>query len=150
MNHQLKVGPHILLAISVVLLCLIADHSSAVDRTVEFRDGTILRVTLPDDPLPWHRAASDGTVTRQALPWSRVEQLYLVTTPALEKLAEIKGLLTQLGGNRYADRVQAHKELIEKGIHFRGVVEQTFKNTQDPEIRWRLENLTPGAGIQAP
>ncbi len=114
---------------------------AAMDRTVEFRDGTILRVTVPDGPLPWHKASSDGTVTRESLPWERVDQLYLVDTPALEKLAEIKKLLNELGANHYALRVQAHKTLIEKGIHFRGVVEETFKNTRDPEIRWRLENV---------
>jgi hypothetical protein len=75
------------------------------------------------------------------MPWERVDQLYLVTTPALEKLAEIRGLLTQLGGAKYSERVEAHKNLIEKGVHFRGVVEEVFKGTMDPEVRWRLEAI---------
>lgn len=122
-------------------VALVAASSLAVERTVEFRDGTILRVTIPDGPLPWHKATPDGTVTKAPMPWEKVDQLYLVTTPALEKLAEIRGLLTQLGGAKYADRVEAHKTLIEKGVHFRGVVEEIFKSTMDPEIRWRLEAI---------
>ena len=122
------------LIVSVSPLC-------AIERTVEFRDGTILRLDLPDEPLPWHKATPDGTVTREPMPWAQVEQLYLVTTPALEKLAEIKGLLNRLASNKFKERVTAHKELIDKGIHFRGVVEEVYKTTTDPEVKWRLENI---------
>ncbi|MCA9269489.1 MAG: hypothetical protein KDA41_13505, partial [Planctomycetales bacterium] len=121
----------------------------AVERTVEFRDGTILRLQLPDGPLPWHKASPTGVVTREPLDWDRVERLYLVDTPALEKLAEIKGLLTQLSSNRYAQRVEAHKELIEKGIHFRGVIEQVHAETGDPEVRWRLDAVLKAMNTEA-
>ena len=124
-----------------MLLCASTVSAAGVERTVEFRDGTILQVELPGEHLPWHKASPDGTVTRQPMPWSEVKQLYLVTTPALEKLAEIKGLLNRLSSNKYSERVAAHKELIDKGIHFRGVIDEVFKTTSDPEVKWRLENV---------
>lgn len=131
----------LLLAAAGMSLLSVSSPATAdtIQRTVEFRDGTILRLDIPDAPLPWHKASRDGTVTREPMPWSQVDQLYLVTTPALEKLAEIKGLLNRLGSNKYIHRVEAHKNLIEKGVHFRGVVEEVFNTTKDPEVRWRLE-----------
>jgi len=140
MNYAHTLG-HRFIVVASLFAMGVTTSAWGVERTVEFRDGTILRVTLPDEPLPWHRATRDGTVTREPMPWANVHQLYLVTTPALEKLAEIKGLLNRLASNRYAERVEAHKKLIEKGIHFRGVVEQVFKTTGDPEVKWRLENV---------
>ena len=130
-----------LLLTSAIGLVIVVGNCQAVERTVEFRDGTILRLQLPDEPLPWHKAARDGTVTREPMPWEMVAQLYLVTKPALEKLAETKGLLNQLASNVYRERVEAHKELIEKGVHFRGVVEEVHRTTTDPEVRWRLDNV---------
>ena len=129
------------LTLVTLLLFTTASHlfAQGPERSVEFRDGTILRLRLPADRLPWHTASRDGTVVASPLSWKNVDELYLVTTPALEKLAEIKGLLNQLSSAKYIDRVEAHKLLIEKGIHFRGVVEEIHKTTTDPEVRWRLD-----------
>lgn len=136
----MRIRPVVAVALSISLAATTL-HSTcqAVERTVEFRDGTILKLEIPDGPLPWHTATNDGQVSKRPLDWAKVERLYLVTTPALEKLAEIKGLITDLGSGRYLSRVEAHKNLIERGVHFRGVLETVYKTTSDPEVRWRLE-----------
>ena len=122
-------------------LTLQAAAAHGVMRTVEFRDGTVIQVELPDDPIQWHTAAENGEITKQVVDWPQLKSLYLVSTPPLERLAEIRRLLDMLASNRYAARVEAHRGLIEKGVQFRRLLEVVKETTSDPEVRWRLDKV---------
>ena len=119
-----------------------------VERTVMFRDGTVLRLKLPDVQIPWRRVAIDGQVTDEALPLSRVGQLTFVTTPATEQVATVRRMIADLGAPIYRRRVEAQIKLIERGAKFRTILEISQKQIEDFEARWRLKEVLDALDAQ--
>jgi hypothetical protein len=116
--------------------------NDAVERTVLFRDGTVLRVKLPaDGRIPWQHVTPDGQVIAAPIRYDQVAQVTLVTKPATEQVAEVRRMIAALANPDYAARVAAQKELVERGAKFRIILETSFKVTEDFEARWRLEEV---------
>lgn len=110
-------------------------------KIIDFRDGTIIKVTMPDVDLPWRRIAEDGEVTQEPLKLSRVEQLKFVLTPATEQVAEVRRMVVQLGDADYHKREVAHKQLLLRGGKFRKILEQMLPRSKDYEVKWRLAKI---------
>lgn len=129
----------------LVLLALLAPRTTLaddVDRTVLFRDGTVLRVNFPaDGRIPWQRVTPDGQVIASPVRYDQVAQVTLVTKPATEQVAEVRRMIAALANPDYDARVAAQKALVERGAKFRIILETSFKVTEDFEARWRLEEV---------
>ncbi|MEQ8787866.1 MAG: hypothetical protein RIC55_16290 [Pirellulaceae bacterium] len=115
--------------------------AGAVQRTVLFRDGSVLRVPMPAQPLPWRRVSPVGEVIEHPLPYRDVEQLTLVTTPATEQLASVRRMIAALGDDDFQRRVAAQQQLVERGAKFFPILESSLNVTQDFEARWRLKEV---------
>lgn len=115
-----------------------------IQRTIDFRDGTVLQVTLPDSELPWRTISADGQVAEQPVKLSDVEQLRFVLTPATEQVAEVRQLVVRLGAEDFHAREEAQQQLIERGAKFRTIIEQMYAQAlaqDDFEVKWRLKEV---------
>lgn len=130
-------------ALFTPLLAFLAYPLSAdeTQKIIDFRDGTIIKVTMPDVDLPWRRIAEDGEVTEEPVKLSRVEQLRFVLTPATEQVAAVRRMVVQLGDGDYHKREVAQKELLLRGGKFRRILEQMLPRSKDFEVKWRLKEV---------
>ena len=69
-------------------------HSSAIaeEFKLEFRDGTIATVDLPDQAIPWTTVSAAGQVGKKSIELKEIQSLELTESPASEKLVEVIGL----------------------------------------------------------
>ncbi len=130
-------------ALSLSFLSLIHQPVAAEDvpLIVDFRDGTVIRMVIPDGQIPWRRISEDGEVTEEPVMLSKVKQVRFVLTPATEQVAHVRRLIAGLGAARFQDREAAQAELIKRGAKFRTIIEQAVPRTKDYEVGWRLNEV---------
>ncbi len=131
----------LLACLSIAFLTPIAANAADVPLIVDFRDGTVLRVSLPDSKIPWRRISDVGEVTDEPLDLSTVDQLRFVLTPATEQVSQVRRLVSRLGSEGFHQREEAQKELIARGAKFRTILEQILPKSKDFEVRWRLDEI---------
>jgi len=112
-----------------------------IERTVEFRDGSVLRLTLPDSSLAFKRAVPNGSVISETMKLSEIKELKLAQKPAVEEVARISALVRDLGNDAYATRERAQAELLASAAGFRPLLKEMYEQTTDAEIRWRLKQI---------
>jgi hypothetical protein len=130
-----------IVAVSALFCAAFSATADEVERTVLFRDGTVLRVPMPSEPLPWRRVSPVGEVINEPLPYADVAQLTLVTTPATEQVASVRRTVAALGDPDFDKRVAAQQELVDRGAKFLAILEGSLKVTEDFEARWRLKEV---------
>ena len=131
----------VLLVALLVALCPARLSAQAIERTVEFRDGTVLKVKLPNRTLAWKRVHTNGKVEDAPVSLDQVALLRIVDTPATEQAEAIRRLVLQLADDSYQRREQAQAELLVSGRKFRGILEQSLKDAADFEQSWRLKEI---------
>jgi len=139
--------------LAVLLLALSAAASAAAEpltRYVHFRDGSVLKVQLADQTLPWRRITEDGQIESAPLRLSEVWRLDLVRQSKAKKLADVKRLLRELGDDIYVTREKAQAELIKKGGEFQSLLKRTLAASKDPEILWRLGHVIKSLPKEVP
>jgi len=125
----------------LVGLCPARLSAQAIERTVEFRDGTVLKVKLPNRTLAWKRVYPNGAVEDAPVALDQVALLRIVDTPATEQAEAIRRLVLQLADDNYHRREQAQAELLLSGRKFRGILKQSREDATDFEQRWRLDEI---------
>lgn len=130
---------------SLVATCLGGQmvQAEGLKRVMEFRDGTVLLVDVPDQSIPWKTIAKDGTITEKMIPFDQVESIALVLKPATQQVAFVRNLISNLGSGIYQDRENARDQLLTNGSRFRPILEQAAES-EDPEVRWRLAEILNG------
>lgn len=109
-------------------------------RVVEFRDGTILEVRIPDQTVPWKTVSTKGEITDQPVSFERIKRIDFVTNPVTEQVAAIRKLISELGSANYQTREAAQKRLIEIGDQYRDVI-AVASGSEDSEVRWRIDDI---------
>ena len=127
-----------LFALGIFFSTLQPAAAQRIQKIIDFRDGTILRVEYDDIELPWRRISDVGEITEAPVKLSEVAQLRFVLTPITEQLADVRKLIVQLGAKRYQDRRTAQYELVARAGRFLPVLEQSALKTMDYEAKWRL------------
>ena len=120
-------------------LSLAPVQGQVVERTIEFRDKTILRVKIPDQEIPWRNVARDGTITNRPVQLSDVKRLVFATEPATIQVAEVRRLLSALGSASFIERERAQDELTKRGAEFIDIL--NAYQTEDKEVLWRLNHV---------
>lgn len=126
-------------------------RAADVERVVVLRDGTILKLALPDELLPWRRMTEDGRVFEEPVRLSEIQHLRLVRTPATDQVAVVRKLAAQLGDADFNKREAAQAELVKMGGKFRSILSEYVLRAADMEVKWRLnvllKTLPTGQGL---
>lgn len=117
-----------------------------LDRIVEYRDGTLIRVEIPRGQLPWKSVTRDGQITELPTPMDSVSRLDFVLSPVTEQVAIVRQLISQLGAANYQQRQEAHKRLVEIGGQYRPVI-AAAEESAEPEVRWRIQDILENVSI---
>ena len=105
---------------------------------VEFRDGSVASIEIPDHIIEWQSVAVDGRITPQSLPFREVQELKLVLKPVTKRVRQVREWIDNLGNADYEVREAASRELMAKAGPYLSVVKAS-RGSQDPEVGWRLE-----------
>ena len=105
---------------------------------VEFRDGSVASIEIPDHIIEWQSVGVDGRITPQSLPFREVQELKLVLKPVTKRVRQVREWIDNLGNADYEVREAASRELMAKAGPYLSVVKAS-RGSQDPEVGWRLE-----------
>ncbi len=115
--------------------------SLCVERLVEFRDGTILKIDVPDMALKFNangdHDASDQIIVRL----SKAAQITFSELPPLKRVERITEALNGLRDESFATREKSALSLTKFAQGFRGLLESRLEKSFDPEIKWRLRRV---------
>ncbi|MBI3830617.1 MAG: hypothetical protein HY291_13940 [Planctomycetes bacterium] len=118
-----------------------AEPDGQVVRYVTFRDGAVLKVTLPDTELKGERVDADGTSKPSAWKLSRTETLDFAAQPDLKIYTAALKLIAKLGDDEFGVREQAAKELEKLAPKMRGELAKAYTGAEDTEVRNRLAQI---------
>ncbi len=134
--------------LSAAIVWLVATHAVLAEdmyQIVDFRDGTVMRVAIPDQLIPWRNVSPAGDIAESPVKLSKIQQLSFVTTPATEQLKGVRRMVDRLGDPNYHVREKVQRELIAVGGQFRTMLEKmeaglkgAKPSTRDYEVLWRL------------
>ena len=105
---------------------------------VEFRDGSVASLEIPDHMIEWQSVAVDGRITPQSLPFREVQELKLVLKPVTKRVRQVREWIDHLGDPDYEVREAASRELMAKAGPYLSVLKAS-RGSKDPEVGWRLE-----------
>ena len=109
-------------------------------RTVEFRDGGVLTVTLPDATLA-AQVRADGTTSKADLKISDFAQLLFARKPRLAEAVRLSALIEDLGNDDFTTRENAERDLRAAGSAARAELFAADVKQSDPETDARLKRL---------
>lgn len=124
----------------ILLASLRPGPANAEQFKVEFRDGTIATVDLPDQPIKWTVVSSSGQVTSRSIELGKLESLLLTESPASEQLVEIIELIRQLDSEDYWQREEAEAELKVLGKRYKKILSQE-KLLTSSDAKYRLRRI---------
>jgi hypothetical protein len=133
-----------LFAIHAMLACAVFIpgflYAEDLERTVEFRDGNILTVTLPDATVSGTVRTANGTEAKP-LKLSDFEQIVFAKKPHLEDGKRIAGLIEDLGNDDFTTRENAERDLRKAGTVARAEILAAQSRGTDPETEVRINRL---------
>jgi hypothetical protein len=112
-----------------------------VTRLALFRDGTVLRLALPDEHLAWQVRSADGRLAPRSLRLSQVDVLQPSRTQPTILLRQIESALVDLGHENFATRGRAQKVLLGMPPAVLPILRDEAARTPDAEIRRRIRQL---------
>lgn len=122
-----------------------AEAQPPVERLVEFRDGTLLRMRAEEVEVPWQRITSDGQMLDEPFNFGEIAEIQFATSTITERLLQIRQWLVELSDDDYFVRQRAQESLIEHAAMFRPVLEAAqelaIEKNDEPDFLWRIEEV---------
>src|SRR5262249_9490801 len=134
--------PHVLLA--AVLLALAGPARAAettVERYLELRDGSVLKLPVVDEAWKVQLLRADGRIEEAAVRLSELQRLSLAPDRVFEKKRAVLALVQKLGADEFSERETAHQDLLQMGPKIRPDLEAVKDLYADVEIQSRLKEI---------
>lgn len=112
-----------------------------IERFVEFRDGTRLKMTFSESELPWRTVAPSGESDLRSLSLDDFDSLELVPLPDSRKFELVSRALADLRSDEYAVRQSAERDLLQLGGRFRPFLEDALREGDEVDFCWRLSRI---------
>ncbi|MGF1579966.1 MAG: hypothetical protein ACFCD0_11445 [Gemmataceae bacterium] len=112
-----------------------------VSRFVEFRDGSMLRLSVVNEKWPIKQLTERGEVKSSSLQASQVKTLILTQDESFERKRKILTAVHLLGSELFGEREDAWKTLLKMGKAVRPDLKACLQLTDDPETQARLRAL---------
>jgi hypothetical protein len=132
-------------SLTCALLCLVSVPASAQEKTVlryfEFRDGSILRLPVVDQPITLTVIRDNGRTETQTLLLSQFRSLLLTPEEDFAKKKKVLAAVRQLGADDFGQREQAFAFLRQLGPGAQADLEACLELARDPEMVVRLRSL---------
>src|SRR5262245_24819538 len=122
-------GRHILGASLALLLVSLAwsdapDAGPAtVERYIEFRDGSLLRLPVLDEEINLSVVRPEGRIGNVTVRWSGLQRLTFTPERVFEKKRELLATVGKMGDDDFQVRERAQADLIKMGPTIRGELE---------------------------
>lgn len=136
--------------IGLALLTQASDSPSTVEKTIYFRDGTTLRMVLPNVALDLQSRDEDGKISRHDVPLEHVARLQLSQLQQVRTLKRVDRLVLDLAQDSFRIREQAAQELLKLPAAVRSYLDGKMQETTDLEVRVRLRRLLAQLPPQEP
>jgi hypothetical protein len=120
-----------------------------IERLVEFRDGSHLRIELPSLEFRLKKGNHGETEAQTKILLEQISQITFSEIPALNRVERIKIALQALRDEDFATREAAALTLTKFGSGFRELLQGNLDRAFDPEIRWRLRRVLEHLPINA-
>ena len=130
----------IIVAALAVISSLTAAHAEDLERTVEFRDGSVLTLAIPDATI--NATVREKNVVKPAqLKLSELSELVFAVKPRLDEGKRIAALIEGLANEDFDERGSAEHELRAAGVFARTELNAASARELDPEIKARVAAL---------
>ncbi len=145
-----------LLSVTALFLLGAASGDETVERTVVFRDGSVLCLTFENAALTIRDVQDDGSISTTPVRLSEAGALVFSLRPQIETLGRVRAALQGLAADTWEDREAATRALEAEGPAIRGVLDAARAGAEDPEVEMRLAMLlarlppgeeAPGEGV---
>lgn len=132
----------LLLAILALLLSPLATfgQEATLERVVEFRDGSILQISIPDQETKYFQMDASGDMKGSSFLFSKIAQLHLEKTSSLTLVKQVADSVDRLKSENYAVREEASTWLKKEGGPFLVMLKKIVA-PKDPEAEWRLGDV---------
>ena len=117
-------------------------YAQSTEVQLYFLDGHILTAEPQAETLRWEEVRRDGSTAQRWVPLGDIRQLVLVSSPASQRVAEIRRLLNDLGAVDYARRENAETRLSdpEFASSFLSMIKPLLED-QRLEVRHRAQRI---------
>jgi hypothetical protein len=129
------------IALSLSIGGMFATSGFAVQRLVEFRDGSMISLDLPAIELQLKPSEKRDGATTRSIVLAETEEIAISEVPALERVRRIGESLRLLRNDEFVTRERAGRTLSKLGGGFRSLLQRQLDAALDPEIRWRLSRV---------
>lgn len=134
-----------LLVLAVMVLSLLTSSIQAeektIERYVELRDGTILRLAIQDEEWKISALNAKQEFETRTIQLSAVKKMTLCPEPVMERKKKILALIKQSGSDDFNEREEASEKLAKMGPDIRVDLEEALPHYKDPEIERRLKEI---------
>jgi hypothetical protein len=125
--------------------CFVAGLASAQEKTVlrfiEFRDGTVLRLQVVNEPWKVSKILSSGQIKTESMLPADVEVMSLTSEVDFDKKRQLLSYVLQLGADEYPEREEAWQKLYKMGPSICPDLKACMELTTEVEIQARLQDL---------
>lgn len=115
-----------------------------IERLVEFREGTRIRVIFPEGAVLVMRQEDIvlGLSVERRLSVAEISRVSFSREPAMEKLILVQRAVKLLDSDVFGERELGQTQLMEGGRGFRAILEQRMSSRNcSRELRWRLRRV---------
>lgn len=129
----------------LICICCLFSLSSAClgqdSRFVEFRDGSVMRLPVVDEPWQITVIRSNGQLQQKATPLGQIDNLIFTREKGFAKKQAMLAAVRRLGADDFQERERAQDELLKLGVDVRADLENCLSFTNDTEARLRLQGI---------
>src|SRR5262249_25875642 len=118
-----------------------AAQETTVDRFIEFRDGSVLRLPVVDEAWKVTGLLAGGKIGARTVRLSTIQQLTLTAERVFDKKRPVLLAIQQLGSDDFGEREQAQADLARMGGEIRPDLESALETASDPEVVFRLKAI---------
>src|SRR5438105_3212529 len=130
--------PSFLLCAALLLCCA---RAGAADKTfpryLEFRDGSVMRLQVVEEPCPVTLIRSTGRIEQMTVPLSTLGEVTLTAEEGFARKRSLLAAVQQLGSESFRQREEAQKTLLKMGVDARPDLLACLQLTLDPEAQAR-------------
>jgi hypothetical protein len=134
-----KMAMWIVLVLCPATTLLAADNT--VQRYVELRDGSVLRLQVVDESWKVAVVRAEGKIMEANVRLAEIEQMTFTPERVFEKKKAMLETMLKLGSEEFDEREKAQEELIKMGSAIRPDLELLKDRFSDLETRTRLGNI---------
>lgn len=118
----------------------IFSQEANLERVVEFRNGSILQVSIPDQEAKYFQMDASGDMKGSSLQFSKIAQVQFEKTSSLTLVKQVAESVDRLKSENYSVREEASTWLKKEGGPFLVMLKKIVA-PKDPEAEWRLGDV---------